>query len=161
MAVTVEDRKLYLQQWPPISEDAAVALHFLAEKAYEKENYLSDCAGYIRRKLQCGDNHAAAIMEFLEQRGDIGVAGPLVRLSPATTHSRAALNLNQTSLVGVVSARPTEGYKTQPGKWSGQLYNVENGQTYVGHLLELDGRTIRVEGCAIGICGGQNMTRLK
>ena len=48
-----------------------------------------------------------------------------------------------------------------PGKWSGQLYNVENGQTYVGHLLELDGRTVRVEGCAIGICGGQNMTRLK
>jgi uncharacterized protein (DUF2147 family) len=48
-----------------------------------------------------------------------------------------------------------------PGKWSGQLYNVDNGQTYVGHLLELDGRTVRVEGCAIGICGGQNMTRLK
>ena len=48
-----------------------------------------------------------------------------------------------------------------PGKWSGQLYNVENGQTYVGHLLELDGRTVRVEGCAIGICGGQNMTRIQ
>jgi hypothetical protein len=28
-------------------------------------------------------------------------------------------------------------------------------------LLELGPTTIRVEGCAIGICGGQNMTRIK
>jgi uncharacterized protein (DUF2147 family) len=48
-----------------------------------------------------------------------------------------------------------------PGKWSGRLYNVDNGNSYSGHLLELDGRTIRVEGCAIGICGGQNMSRIK
>ena len=48
-----------------------------------------------------------------------------------------------------------------PGKWTGHLYNVDNGNTYSGHLLELDARTIRVEGCAIGICGGQNMSRIK
>ena len=42
-----------------------------------------------------------------------------------------------------------------------RLYNVDNGQSYAGHLLELDARTIRVEGCAIGICGGQNMSRIK
>jgi len=48
-----------------------------------------------------------------------------------------------------------------PGRWSGELYNVDNGNVYTGHLLELGPRTIRVEGCAIGICGGQNMTRIK
>jgi uncharacterized protein (DUF2147 family) len=48
-----------------------------------------------------------------------------------------------------------------PGKWTGRLYNVDNGNSYAGHLLELDARTIRVEGCAIGICGGQNMSRIK
>jgi uncharacterized protein (DUF2147 family) len=48
-----------------------------------------------------------------------------------------------------------------PGKWTGRLYNVDNGQSYAGHLLELDARTTRVEGCAIGICGGQNMSRIK
>jgi uncharacterized protein (DUF2147 family) len=48
-----------------------------------------------------------------------------------------------------------------PGRWSGRLYNIDNGGSYAGHLLELDARTIRVEGCAIGICGGQNMSRLK
>jgi uncharacterized protein (DUF2147 family) len=47
------------------------------------------------------------------------------------------------------------------GKWSGWLYNVDDGKTYPGHLLELDARTIRVEGCALGICGGRNLARLQ
>ena len=48
-----------------------------------------------------------------------------------------------------------------PGRWSGRLYNVDNGNSYAGRLLELGPATIRVEGCAIGICGGRNMTRIK
>jgi hypothetical protein len=32
---------------------------------------------------------------------------------------------------------------------------------YAGRLLELGPTTIPVEGCAIGICGGQDMTRIK
>ena len=47
-----------------------------------------------------------------------------------------------------------------PGKWSGQLYNADNGQTYPGHVVEIDHNTIRVEAC-VGICGGQNMRRLQ
>jgi uncharacterized protein (DUF2147 family) len=47
------------------------------------------------------------------------------------------------------------------GRWSGLLYNIDNGNSYAGHLLELGPATIRVEGCAIGICGAQNMTRIK
>jgi uncharacterized protein (DUF2147 family) len=46
------------------------------------------------------------------------------------------------------------------GRWSGRLYNIDNGNSYSGHLLELGPTTIRVEGCAIGICGGQNMGRI-
>ena len=48
-----------------------------------------------------------------------------------------------------------------PGRWSGWLYNTEDGKTYSGHLLELGPATIRVEGCALGICGGRNLTRLQ
>ncbi|MGB7101537.1 MAG: DUF2147 domain-containing protein [Xanthobacteraceae bacterium] len=47
-----------------------------------------------------------------------------------------------------------------PGKWSGPLYNVDNGQTYPGHVVEVDHDTIRVEGCAL-VCGGQNMRRIQ
>jgi uncharacterized protein (DUF2147 family) len=59
--------------------------------------------------------------------------------------------------VAVLSSLVPDG----PGRWSGRLYNIDNGNSYSGHLLELDARTIRVEGCAIGICGGQNMTRIR
>ena len=49
-----------------------------------------------------------------------------------------------------------------PGKWSGTLYNVDDGHTYPGHLFELGPRAIKIEGCgALGICGGQNMSRLR
>jgi uncharacterized protein (DUF2147 family) len=50
---------------------------------------------------------------------------------------------------------------TSQGKWSGTLYNVENGNTYEGHLLDVGPRTIRIEGCAIGICGGQDLSRIQ
>ena len=48
-----------------------------------------------------------------------------------------------------------------PGKWSGQLYNEDDGNIYAGHLLELGPNKIRIEGCALGICGGDEMSRLK
>ena len=59
--------------------------------------------------------------------------------------------------VEVLSSMMPDG----PGKWSGSLYNTDNGQTYPGNLVEIDRTTIRVEGCVIGICGGQNMRRLQ
>jgi uncharacterized protein (DUF2147 family) len=49
----------------------------------------------------------------------------------------------------------------QPGRWSGTLYNTDDGHTYPGHLLELNQSTVRIEGCAIGICGGRNLTRIR
>ena len=48
-----------------------------------------------------------------------------------------------------------------PGKWSGTLYNTDDGHTYSGHLLEVNDKTIRIEGCALVICGGKNLSRLQ
>jgi uncharacterized protein (DUF2147 family) len=48
-----------------------------------------------------------------------------------------------------------------PGRWSGELYNTDDGHTYPGHLVEIDRRTIRIEGCALGICGGKNLSRIQ
>ena len=50
---------------------------------------------------------------------------------------------------------------TGPGKWTGRLYNVEDGNTYTGHLIELGPDTIRLEGCALFFCGGEHLTRVK
>jgi uncharacterized protein (DUF2147 family) len=62
-------------------------------------------------------------------------------------------------LVGVVvfiSMRP-DG----PGRWAGQLYNADNGQTVSGHLIDIDNQTIRAEGCSGPLCGGENLSRIK
>jgi uncharacterized protein (DUF2147 family) len=47
------------------------------------------------------------------------------------------------------------------GKWSGQVYNAEDGKTYSGNLTLNGGNSLRLEGCALGglVCKGQNWTR--
>jgi uncharacterized protein (DUF2147 family) len=47
------------------------------------------------------------------------------------------------------------------GNWFGQLYNVDDGKIYSGNLIELDQSSARIEGCSLGVCGGENLTRLK
>src|ERR1700748_127320 len=48
-------------------------------------------------------------------------------------------------------------------KWSGQIYNAEDGKTYNGNLTLQDANTIKLEGCVLGglICKGQTWTRTK
>jgi uncharacterized protein (DUF2147 family) len=48
-----------------------------------------------------------------------------------------------------------------PTKWSGQLYNVKDGNNYSGNLIETGPSTIRIEGCWLGICGGEDLTRIR
>ena len=62
-------------------------------------------------------------------------------------------------LVGVFVLSPM--LPDAPGRWSGQLYNTDDGHTYPGHLVEIDRRTIRIEGCVLGICGGKNLSRIQ
>jgi uncharacterized protein (DUF2147 family) len=92
------------------------------------------------------------------------IAAPKSAVDPETGRPWTDKNNHDPALRGrpLVGVAVLSGLvREAPGKWSGHLYNVDNGNSYAGHLLEIDARTIRVEGCAIGICGGQNMTRIK
>jgi uncharacterized protein (DUF2147 family) len=44
-------------------------------------------------------------------------------------------------------------HRDGPTKWSGQLYS--------GNLIEQGPSSIRIEGCWLGICGGDDLTRIK
>ena len=64
--------------------------------------------------------------------------------------------------------RPLLGVETlismQPngaGKWSGRLYNDDDGKIYPGHLIETGPASIRIEGCSGSICGGDDLTRVR
>ena len=46
-------------------------------------------------------------------------------------------------------------------RWSGRLYDLDRGETLEGHLVEVDANTIRIEGCVMGLCGGEELTRAR
>ena len=47
-----------------------------------------------------------------------------------------------------------------PGKWSGQIYNADDGSTYASNVSVTGADTLRVEGCVGALCGGENWTRV-
>ena len=46
-------------------------------------------------------------------------------------------------------------------KWTGQVYNAEDGKTYSGNLTYSGGNSLQLQGCALGglVCKGQTWTR--
>jgi uncharacterized protein (DUF2147 family) len=48
---------------------------------------------------------------------------------------------------------------TAPDKWSGQIYNADDGQTYAASVSLAGPNALRVEGCVGALCGGETWTR--
>jgi uncharacterized protein (DUF2147 family) len=46
-----------------------------------------------------------------------------------------------------------------PDRWSGQIYNADDGNTYVSNVSLAGPDTLKVEGCVGPLCGGENWTR--
>jgi len=46
-------------------------------------------------------------------------------------------------------------------KWTGQVYNAEDGKTYSGNLTFSGGNSLQLQGCALGglVCKGQTWTK--
>ena len=47
-----------------------------------------------------------------------------------------------------------------PNKWSGQIYNADDGGTYASSISIAGQDTLRVEGCVGALCGGETWTRV-
>jgi uncharacterized protein (DUF2147 family) len=46
-----------------------------------------------------------------------------------------------------------------PNKWSGQIYNADDGNSYASNIAVSGPDTLRVEGCVGPLCGGETWTR--
>ncbi|RXH23893.1 hypothetical protein XH99_31085 [Bradyrhizobium nanningense] len=46
-----------------------------------------------------------------------------------------------------------------PGKWSGQIYNADDGSPYASSITVTGADSLRVEGCVGALCGGESWTR--
>jgi uncharacterized protein (DUF2147 family) len=48
-----------------------------------------------------------------------------------------------------------------PGKWSGQIYNADDGNSYASNVSVTGPDSLKVEGCMGAFCGGENWTRVR
>jgi uncharacterized protein (DUF2147 family) len=47
-----------------------------------------------------------------------------------------------------------------PNKWSGQIYNADDGKTYASNVSVAGPDSLKVEGCVGALCGGENWSRV-
>jgi uncharacterized protein (DUF2147 family) len=78
---------------------------------------------------------------------------------PKTDRNNADSGKRARPLVGVQIVLGMKPNGTD--KWSGQVYNAEDGKTYSGNLTLSGANALRLEGCALGgmICKGQTWSR--
>ena len=50
-------------------------------------------------------------------------------------------------------------HPTGPNKWTGQIYNADDGNSYASKISVSGPDTLRVEGCVGALCGGESWTR--
>ncbi len=46
-----------------------------------------------------------------------------------------------------------------PNKWSGQIYNADDGSSYASNISLMGPDALKVEGCVGMLCGSENWTR--
>jgi uncharacterized protein (DUF2147 family) len=78
---------------------------------------------------------------------------------PWTDKNNADSSKRSRPLVGVevLSGMRPSG----PQRWSGQLYDSDRGHTLSGNLIEIDQDTVRIEGCLLMLCGGEELHRVR
>ena len=111
-----------------------------------------DKDGWTIRIQPCG-LELCAVIASVKPPFDPATGGPWTdkNNSDAAKRSRPLVG------VEVLSAMRPNG----PNKWSGQLYDADRGHTLSGNLLQLGQDTIRIEGCLLMLCGGEELHRIK
>jgi uncharacterized protein (DUF2147 family) len=96
------------------------------------------------------------------------LCGYVASINPSTDPETGRPRTDKNNLDASKRSRPLIGVPVligmrpdSSGRWTGQLYDIGRGQVFTGRLTELNQSTVRVEGCMLGICGGENMTRVK
>jgi uncharacterized protein (DUF2147 family) len=76
---------------------------------------------------------------------------------PATDSKNPNPTLAKRSMIGLPlfsGMRPAG-----PSKWSGDIYNADDGRNYASSVTVTGADSLRVEGCVGALCGGETWTR--
>ncbi len=96
-----------------------------------------------------------------------GICGVVVGLKDPIDHATGQPQVDDKNPNPSLRTRPVIGISlfvgmrpSAPGKWSGQIYNADDGGTYVSYVTFSGGDALRVEGCVGMICGGETWSRV-
>ncbi len=122
-----------------------------AQGALEPHGTWLTQAGDARvRVTKCSDGLCGVIV-WLKQPIDPDTG------KPATDNKNPDPSLARRPMIGLplfAGMRPTG-----PNRWSGQIYNADDGKIYESHIALMDAKTLRVEGCVGPLCGGETWAR--
>lgn len=97
-----------------------------------------------------------------------GLCGTLASMrEPNDANGRPKLDKNNPdpSLRGkpVVGLSLLSGMKPDGADWAGNIYNPEDGETYVGRIVVSGADTLQLKGCVLGglLCKTRLLTRIK
>jgi uncharacterized protein (DUF2147 family) len=104
------------------------------------------------RIAACGPALCGTIISLKDANDDAG--------KPKTDKNNADASLRSRPMVGVLVVLGMKPSGTA-NRWSGQVYNAEDGKTYSGNLTLQDANTIKIEGCIMGglVCKAATWTR--
>jgi uncharacterized protein (DUF2147 family) len=98
-----------------------------------------------------------------------GLCGVVVWLKEPIDPATGKLQVDDKNRNPSLANRPIVGlslfsgmHAVGPNKWSGNIYNADDGNTYMSNISVSGPDSLRVEGCVAGaICGGETWTRVK
>jgi uncharacterized protein (DUF2147 family) len=109
--------------------------------------------GTSRIKIaDCGGALCGTIVWLKEPKDDNG--------KPKTDKNNSDQSKRSRPLIGVQIVLGMKPAGTD--KWTGQVYNAEDGKTYSGNLTFSGGDSLKLQGCALGglVCKGQTWTKV-
>jgi uncharacterized protein (DUF2147 family) len=96
-----------------------------------------------------------------------GICGVIVSLREPIDPATGRPQVNNKNPNPALKSRPIVGLPlfsgmrpVGPGKWSGPIYNADDGGTYASSVAVAGADTLRVEGCVGALCGGETWTRV-
>jgi uncharacterized protein (DUF2147 family) len=104
---------------------------------------IADCSGAL-----CGT------IVWLKDPNDAETQKPRLDKFNADASKRSRPLMGVTIVIGMKPAGTD--------KWSGQVYNAEDGKTYTGSVTMLGANSLKLEGCALGglLCKAQTWSRV-
>jgi uncharacterized protein (DUF2147 family) len=95
-----------------------------------------------------------------------GICGVIVWLKDPTNPATGKPQVDDKNPNPSLARRPMIGlplfngmHPSGPNKWTGEIYNADDGNSYASNVSASGPDTLRVEGCVGALCGGETWSR--